>query len=451
MQAAFRAPPPVPPAGLSSHPSPGTGLPEPPAPWTRPIWWIALAGAMSTDMLGWAFQNPIVSPGLFVLVWAGAFVAWPRTMLEAATMSWLPWLMPVLGFLSFLWSREPLISAKMGVEMFFTVLTTMMMARQLPARNIIAILQLVCLIGGIASLVDGTTRDGLIGIYGSKNSLSYYAGLLMITSVAVLVDGKQPWIFRLLAPIGIAASPALLIQGNSVGALAACAGATMVMLAFTTIRLVPDRFRASYVMLFITITLLVGAIVGTVIAQEKAVLLEMVGKSENLTGRGYLWARATELIQERPLLGYGYYAFWVQDYVEAEGLWRYSHVAARMGFHFHNLYYQTAIDLGLLGLGCMIVVLVLTAVAVLVRAIRHPGGDSIFFVGFLVFLYARTISEVEFNYVFQFTQQIFAMTWIYATQSQRLAPIWAGLRPGRRAVSRPVGAVRPALAGPRQG
>ena len=93
----------------------------------------------------------------------------------------------------------------------------------------------------------------------------------------------------------------------------------------------------------------------------------------------------------------------------------------------------------------------MTGVAVLVRAVRHPGGDSTFFVGFLVFLYARTISEVEFNYVFQFTQQIFAMTWIYATQSHRLASIWAGLRPVRRAASRPTGVVRPALAGPRRG
>ena len=430
-------------------------LAEPPmvAPWHRPIWWITLAGAMSTEVLGWAFLNPIASPGLYVLVWTFAFCAYPRTVLQAASMSWLPWLMPVLGFLSFLWSREPGISAKMGVEMFFTLLTGLVMCRQLPPRSVIAILQICTLIGGILSILFGRVTDGLIGIYGSKNLMSFYSGMLLLSSTAVFFDGKQERIFRLLAIPGLLLAPVLLLKGRSVGAMVSCTAAVGMVLVFSTVRLVPRKFRASYVVLFGLVAVAVAVVAGFTIAEEKAALLRMVGKSENLTGRTYLWARATELIGERPVLGYGYYAFWVQEYVEAEGLWRYSNVASRMGFHFHNLYYQTTIDLGLVGLVCMVTMLVVTLVAVVARALRSPGGDTAFMVGYLTYLYARTMSEVDFNWVFLMQTMLFPAFWVWSTQYEKLQVIWRSgggaswlyLGPTlRRRPSSRLGAARPA-------
>ena len=47
-------------------------------------------------------------------------------------------------------------------------------------------------------------------------------------------------------------------------------------------------------------------------------------KNSTLTGRIYLWYRASFYTHERPWLGVGYYAFWQPSNVEAQGLWDYA-------------------------------------------------------------------------------------------------------------------------------
>jgi exopolysaccharide production protein ExoQ len=69
-----------------------------------------------------------------------------------------------------------------------------------------------------------------------------------------------------------------------------------------------------------------------------------------LTGRTDLWKALLLYIDKRPLLGYGYDAFWTADHVEAVTLdqgWLVSHA--------HNSYIETALNLGWLGMGAFVV------------------------------------------------------------------------------------------------
>lgn len=64
----------------------------------------------------------------------------------------------------------------------------------------------------------------------------------------------------------------------------------------------------------------------------------------DLSGRGDIWARAIEMIQERPLLGYGSGAF---------------NVASGMGKQAHNVYLAVTAESGLIGLGLFVSILIL--------------------------------------------------------------------------------------------
>ena len=72
-------------------------------------------------------------------------------------------------------------------------------------------------------------------------------------------------------------------------------------------------------------------------------------KDPTLTGRTYLWYRAHDVIQQAPLLGRGYSAFWLQGNIDAEGLWQYAGITDRGGFNFHNTVIDLRVTLGWLG------------------------------------------------------------------------------------------------------
>ena len=58
-----------------------------------------------------------------------------------------------------------------------------------------------------------------------------------------------------------------------------------------------------------------------------------------------------------PFFGYGYSAFWVQGNPIAEKLWYAFDIRARAGFHFHNLFVETFVELG--GFGVFFIALLL--------------------------------------------------------------------------------------------
>ena len=400
------------------------------AAWNRPVWWVLLIGAVCTDLVAQALNVAIVGPAGFLLLWMGVFLAYPRVTYDAIVSSSLPWLFPAVALCSAFWSQAPIQSFKIGLEICITVAAAMLMARRVPARDLILVVLIVTLIGGIASLVVGTRRDALIGVYGSKNSLGFYAALLLISATAILLDRRQRLFVRLAAALGFMLAPILLIQGNSAGALIGAVLAIGMFLLFFVISVIPPRLRSAY--LFSCALVGGGAIVflGAIILNDKAAVFDLLGKQENLTGRALLWQRAAELMELKPWLGYGLSSFWIQGSVEAEGLWRLMKIASRSGFHFHNLYYQTAIELGFVGVAALYMTMLVTAFATFRWAVRRPGVESGFFVAFLTFIYTRTVSEVEIGGPFVIQCMVFTAAWVYATQYENLAVKWYPPRPG---------------------
>jgi O-antigen ligase len=71
------------------------------------------------------------------------------------------------------------------------------------------------------------------------------------------------------------------------------------------------------------------------------------GRDWTLTGRTLIWQETWELLQRRPLLGYGYGAFWAEDSEVA------SRVQEGVGWETpsaHNGYLDLLLELGVIGL-----------------------------------------------------------------------------------------------------
>ena len=120
------------------------------------------------------------------------------------------------------------------------------------------------------------------------------------------------------------------------------------------------------------------------------------GKDATLTGRSYLWAEGMAAFGEDPILGMGYQAYWVHGFPDAERLWDEFYITARTGFHFHNTYIETLVELGVVGLILFVILFAGAAVGFLVRLLegdRDVSAQLMF--GLMAMLLVRSIVEVD--------------------------------------------------------
>jgi exopolysaccharide production protein ExoQ len=277
----------------------------------------------------------------------------------------------------------------------------------------------VVLIGGLTgdTQYTETMEVAATGIFGSKNNFALHICLLLFVSFAVLADTQQKKPFRAVALLGVVTGPLLLWQAKSVGALMVFFPSLLLMLAIIGLGRISARLRPIALAGSVAIVLAAAAIVTPVVIASQDTLLSLVGKTGNLTGRGYLWYRAEFLIEQRPTLGVGYAAFWVQGNPEAEGLWRAEHITARAGFHFHNFYYETLVELGYVGLAIGGGAFALTGIAALLWGLRQPGPPSGFFCALMLFLFMRSFVELDLTGGFGLTALIVPAAWFYATSA----------------------------------
>jgi exopolysaccharide production protein ExoQ len=150
---------------------------------------------------------------------------------------------------------------------------------------------------------------------------------------------------------------------------------------------------------------------------------DVLGKDTTLTGRTFLWERAAHLIKERPVLGRGFQAFWRQESIEAEALWRYFQITGRGGFHFHNTYVQTTVDLGYLGFYVIIFVITLVLISLGIWYIKDISLVPSAFVALMILLTIRSFVEVDITFQFQLGTVVFYAMGYYALVHSRGMPL----------------------------
>jgi O-antigen ligase len=339
------------------------------------------------------------------------------------------------------WSLDPEVSGRRALSLTaYTIIACWLAATYRPdavVRRMVLVLLGVLLLSlalavalpGYAFMVGGQFR----GAFTHKNGLGEH---LVISALFFLLA----WQFRLMPRILV--GPGLLLVAGMT-ALAGSATTLIVLLLLLGVqpvlavaRLPPPQAAAW--LLFLGSAGLFLALAAILSAQS---LLALLGRDLTFTGRTDLWSHVWGMIQERPLLGYGYGAYFelpaVASYLLAALRWEIPNA--------HNGFLEAWLGLGTPGL-VLVVSFLLGGLVRGWRLVRQAGPEDVpgRLAGHLALLYlavylARNLSEA--NLMSQT-----GLGWVLAVA----AVLMTGRRPGPApGAQRPVLGPRPAAAATR--
>ena len=405
-------------AGVLNRPTPKIIL-------TRKLEWFLCF--VSLTALVFSNFSPTISAYAFLTAAALFGLTVPIRALRALFSDWLPWPYVILVLVSVSWSAVPDLSARYDVELALTAGAALVLAGVAPYSFLSALMCAFLVIDVVGLLVGRYALNAgavaMIGAFGSKNAFSAAQAVLFLTSVWVLLSANQNVLMRSLALMGVFCCPFLLIAGRSTDAVAPVVLATGVTLLIYSTRRLPPLAR---VMALCAGALLIICIFGLAFIFRDTLfgqVLVVTGKDVTLSGRTYLWARATELMQQNPLLGMGYGAFWVQGNPYAEQLWAHFQLTGRGGFNFHNLWFDMGVQLGYLGIAISLVTVLIVSARVFRWVVRTPSAESLFFLGFMMIVDMRSLLESELFSQFSLSWVIVIVAGYYARYAQRTASV----------------------------
>lgn len=201
--------------------------------------------------------------------------------------------------------------------------------------------------------------DGRIqGILGNANSLGFLALL------AVIVFGLQfadRTVSRRAASGWLLLAVATILMTKSATVTLAAVGVALVLLVALLVRHARTG-PARLAVYGVSAALAAAAITAAILFRGQ--LLELLGKSADLTGRLGIWQKVVDLAEQRPAFGWGWVSYWVP--------WAdpFDHLVFRSGvrqLQAHNTWLDVAFQLGLVGL----IIFIAFAGAALVKAWQH--------------------------------------------------------------------------------
>ena len=310
-------------------------------------------------------------------------------------------IIPIFCLISTLWSHVPGTTLYYASEYLLTVICALMIGGSMSGTAILSGLFAAFLLYSGANLLIGLRADAFVpgafghnpfsGMAASKNvagdlgALAVMIGLTMLIRAAKL--GKP--LILLLSLTLVVLGLGLAIAAVSTGAIASLIVGVIVLLGLSLVTSLPAPARS-------TALVAVSAVAGIAAVTRNiwfqplfASVLKAGGKNGTLTGRTYIWSRAEVMIEQRPILGLGFSAFWNKGSLEAEAIWRRLYIGNRFGFNFHNSRLDILVHLGYFGLALFVVIFAIYGAVLLIRNLRSPTPVGTLFVAILCYEASR--------------------------------------------------------------
>jgi len=129
-------------------------------------------------------------------------------------------------------------------------------------------------------------------------------------------------------------------------------------------------------------------------------VFEFFGKSPDMTGRSGIWKLVLGLLEQKPVLGWGWISHWVPGVKPFEGLVYIKNVPY---YQAHNAYLDVAMQLGMIGAAIFAVVLLITFIRLWRLAVRHTSAlylwPILIFVGLSVWSLTESRMLIEIGWV----------------------------------------------------
>jgi exopolysaccharide production protein ExoQ len=259
-----------------------------------------------------------------------------------------------LALASCLWSQVPKTSLLESLYLAISVLFAFYLYQRFNQRQVLGLLLTIgwfCLVSSILLALFlpkyGISQAplGWRGIYNHKNGCAETTIFLLAGAFFTPVGGLLSRLSRIAY---VLLSVILIVMSRSMGGCLLLA----FLLAYVFVLRVVQRFPKKDGVVLVLL-LLVGGVLPLLVAgisyfKEIAYL---VGKDPTLTGRTTIWSAVVVSAMKRPLLGYGYKAFWTGLQGES------GNVLMSNGWSFanaHNGFLDVWLSIGALGLGVVL-------------------------------------------------------------------------------------------------
>jgi O-antigen ligase len=239
-------------------------------------------------------------------------------------------------------------------------------------------------------LFDGNRIQGIVG---NSNILAYVAMIgLIIFAVEYAIIGAPRW----MSAVSLALSIGAIILARSSGiyfALIAVAVSAVVSIAAEG---KPKEVRHRYYRFAWS----AAAVSAAAILLFRREVFDFLGKSPDMTGRTGIWKLVLGLIEQRPILGWGWTSHWVPGTEPYEGLVVINNVPY---YQAHNAFLDVWMQIGIFGLALFGLLLLTTFIPLWRLAVRHTSSlylwPILLFVGLLVQAMVESRMLIELGWV----------------------------------------------------
>jgi exopolysaccharide production protein ExoQ len=377
-----------------------------PGPSKFEVWFAAAVLFFSTGAFGDFTADPLsgddaIARNIWLLIFtifAATLVKRRKQIFALFAQRWTVVLLLGWANLSMLWSEDPKRTAVHGTMLALSTLFAVYYAERFPFRQQIRMLLIalgaVALLSlfagmifpGVAIMTDPPSLAGCWrGIIGHKNGLGKLMALTIV--LAAICPGSK------LVRGGLMVIALVLLGLSQSGSALLVLLLMLTVIPLTTVlRLRKKQLVLAGLTGFVALVT-AGFAIDWNLYSVFYFILDKLGKSTTLTGRGPLWFVLLGFVQRQPWAGYGFDAFWLgPDSTQMSQLWR---VMVWKPHNAHNGVLQVILDLGLIGFVLFTAVLAVLLISALKQARMSKKLEDGWPLIFLVFFMAANIAEAS--------------------------------------------------------
>jgi exopolysaccharide production protein ExoQ len=254
-----------------------------------------------------SFEGRMMQVGFHLIASLLYLVHWKRILLSIRKA---PWLIALSGFAlcSSLWSQDPEVTLRRSLVLISTALFGYYFGTRFSLVRQVQIAAWALLLVLIASAIlavakpsmgveEGTLLGAWRGLLGQKNELAR----LSVLSMLVFFFWRPS--YRPLRYLALAFSFAILIKTRS------ATGVVVFFVLLVGLSLIPLLRRRVHFKIPLAVLLITAGVVVSI--SNTDFVATLLGRESTLTGRTNIWSAAFVSVMNRPILGYGFNAFWL--------------------------------------------------------------------------------------------------------------------------------------------
>ena len=315
------------------------------------------------------------------------------------------------------WSVDGGATVRAGIGYFFFVLGLIGAAENLEGDDFMDLLASVCFLSAVVSFILLFTAPGYVigeatgefrGIFAQKNLLGQAMGVGALACLHNLRVGKRSWLsgVSMLLVIMLGA----IMSQSTTSSLA-----ILLFCILTVVMQLLQKGGGAKALGLVLLTLLL--LIAPVAAINLDALFDLLGKDSTLTGRTDIWGYAIPYIYQRPLLGWGYAAFWSTNNPAA---WEIANTLHWYAPEAHNGLLELLLSSGLIGTAWFVYLWVRTF-RLSLRCIRFDSAMAITCLSCCAGVLLQGVSEEVLLYV-NGLSGVFFVTGFFCEQAVSRAP-----------------------------